>query len=463
MDILTLSMAKKYTDESILGIDGVLKGEKGDPGHTPVRGVDYWTEEDKASIISEIDCASPILCQLSGSVVSANDASDMPMKGLTLYGKTTQDGTPTPEAPVELKSVGARGSITVGAVGTKNLFGGDALADKLVAEAQATKDEASGTVSYYCANVSTKRIFTAPNPDKQYTVILYGKNSLDDKKACNLAWLYTDGTYEAFNFTTAGQMSTRVLATNANKQVTGLIGMYNSGSTILHYDKCGIFEGVLTQADFEPYVGSTLTASTPNGLPGIPVSSGGNYTDENGQQWICDEIDFDKGVYVQRVDRLDLGTLSWGTDSGGFFQTHAVNKLENIQHIDTAVRPNALCTRYPVRSIYESARVGYDNISWYWVKEQSRTAIRVYDFTVADLTSFKQAVSGAIVQFILHEPIETPLPTEELAQYSALRTYKPNTTVYNDAGAGMTIGYVADTKMYIDNKLAAISAALLNA
>lgn len=34
----------------------------------------------------------------------------------------------------------------------------------------------------------------------------------------------------------------------------------------------------------------TLILSTPNGLPGIPVTSGGNYTDQNGQQWICDEI-----------------------------------------------------------------------------------------------------------------------------------------------------------------------------
>lgn len=45
----------------------------------------------------------------------------------------------------------------------------------------------------------------------------------------------------------------------------------------------------------------TLTLSTPNGLPGIPVSSGGNYTDENGQQWICDEVDLGRGKYVQRV------------------------------------------------------------------------------------------------------------------------------------------------------------------
>ena len=47
----------------------------------------------------------------------------------------------------------------------------------------------------------------------------------------------------------------------------------------------------------------TLTLPTPNGLPGIPVTSGGNYTDENGQQWVCDEVDFGKSVKVQRVDK----------------------------------------------------------------------------------------------------------------------------------------------------------------
>lgn len=47
--------------------------------------------------------------------------------------------------------------------------------------------------------------------------------------------------------------------------------------------------------------GQTVTVSVTNGLPGIPVSSGGNYTDTTGQQWICDEIDLVRGVYVQRI------------------------------------------------------------------------------------------------------------------------------------------------------------------
>ena len=59
MDLLTLSIAKKYTDESILGTDGALKGEKGDPGYTPVKGVDYWTQEDKTEMVSAVLSSLP--------------------------------------------------------------------------------------------------------------------------------------------------------------------------------------------------------------------------------------------------------------------------------------------------------------------------------------------------------------------------------------------------------------------
>ena len=66
------------------------------------------------------------------------------------------------------------------------------------------------------------------------------------------------------------------------------------------------------------------------------------------------------------------------------------------------------------------------------------------------------------VAYALDTPIETPISAEELAQYAALHSNKPNTTVYSDAGADMKLEYVADTKLYIDQKIAAISAAMLN-
>lgn len=50
----------------------------------------------------------------------------------------------------------------------------------------------------------------------------------------------------------------------------------------------------------------TLILPTPNGLPGIPVTSGGNYTDSTGQQWICDEVDLERGVKVQRIYKVEV-------------------------------------------------------------------------------------------------------------------------------------------------------------
>ena len=47
----------------------------------------------------------------------------------------------------------------------------------------------------------------------------------------------------------------------------------------------------------------TIALQTPNGLHGIPVTSGGNYTDPSRQQWVCDEVNLERGVRVQRVDK----------------------------------------------------------------------------------------------------------------------------------------------------------------
>lgn len=62
---------------------------------------------------------------------------------------------------------------------------------------------------------------------------------------------------------------------------------------------------------------------------------------------------------------------------------------------------------------------------------------------------------------LLKEPIITELSSEEVQKILALHTNKPNTTIWNDQNADMQITYVADTKTYIDNKMAELQALLL--
>ena len=53
----------------------------------------------------------------------------------------------------------------------------------------------------------------------------------------------------------------------------------------------------------------TKTATIATGLPlrGIPVSNGGNYTDANGQEWVCDTVEYNytEAVKIQRIAVID--------------------------------------------------------------------------------------------------------------------------------------------------------------
>ena len=79
--------------------------------------------------------------------------------------------------------------------------------------------------------------------------------------------------------------------------------------------------------DYEPYREQLLTLPTPNGLPGIPVTSGGNYTDPQGQQWVCDEVDLERGVKVQRVDKAAFDSTKTLAEQNAILTTPIENPL----------------------------------------------------------------------------------------------------------------------------------------
>ena len=245
-----------------------------------------------------------------GESVSFNEAMTQPFAGLRIFGKTTQAGTPTPDAPVELVSVGDSGSITVNVAG----------------------------------------------------------------------------------------------ANEAN----------------------------------------SMTVATPNGLPGIKVSSGGNYIDANGQQWICDEIDFSRGVHIQRVAKKELdGSEVWSQSGNGEYFSIAYSYLGNTYG------GKSCCSHF-----------GYDSkggINYFVSGTVGFAFFHALD-SVSDWKAFlaDQFTNGSPVTLIfpVAKPIETPLSEEELAAYAALHTYRGNTTVSNDSSAHMEIEYVMDAKKYIDSLVA---------
>ena len=179
----------------------------------------------------------------------------------------------------------------------------------------------------------------------------------------------------------------------------------------------------------------TLPVQTPNGLPGIPVSSGGNYTDANGQQWVCDEVDFKRGVYVQRIKKTS--NITWIPHNGYTIEDSELFKAVNIT--DGLQRGISANQELSSKLIKDITILNYNKSGFC----QSYGSIFARIKGVSELDEFKQLMADAEFLYCLETPIETPLSASDLAAYSALRTYSPTTVVSNDAGAWMRVGYKA--------------------
>ena len=177
----------------------------------------------------------------------------------------------------------------------------------------------------------------------------------------------------------------------------------------------------------------TLTLLTPNGLPGIPVTSGGNYTDQSGQQWVCDEVDLERGVKVQRVNAVDLSACAIIGTTNLAVTKRLVIRLP-LKAKDYTVK--ALCNRLPYLVSFT-----IDTIHFYV------DANNVNVFIPIDA---KNPEEGEYILFyVLATPIETPLTPDEIAAYKALTAYGPDTVVQAGDGAGVKLEYQRDVNIVV--------------
>ena len=183
-----------------------------------------------------------------------------------------------------------------------------------------------------------------------------------------------------------------------------------------------------------------LSISTPNGLPGIPVSSGGNYTDENGQQWVCDEVDFAKGKYIQRIGIADKNTYwsYYNNGSNDFAYVSPRNLGFSFSNFQVTINRmeilNLKCNCLRASSRGTTLYAGTFTISDYlYVKVEGLK-------TTAEYKAWMESVDFKLL-YILENEKTVPLSDAELAQYSALHTNYPSTTIFNDEGADMEVKY----------------------
>lgn len=194
----------------------------------------------------------------------------------------------------------------------------------------------------------------------------------------------------------------------------------------------------------------TLILPTPTGLPGVPVASGGNYTDQNGQQWICDEVDLERGVKVQRVKSVDISSLD---KSFWIFRNDIDANVSATRYSNKAVIIDFRAST-PAMSNILPAGVGNDVNTFRLVA----TPLYLYQFNL-DPSKFPAVESWVeyleantvLIIYAPATPIETPLTPAEIAAYKAITAYAPDTVVQASDGAGIKLDYQRDVNLVVKN------------
>ncbi len=420
------------------------QGPKGETGPSVALDTTLTHESEAADAKAAGDAISAVKARQNilvgsetGNPIAVDDAFSAPLCGLTVYGKSTQVRT-TGAQLISLND--SYGVVTVNGV-TKTPIGisawkleGISKEDAIIYPYSSLNFLGLSKGDYVFS------VFGTSKAKARYTII--GKGSS--------GYIQT-GHSQKISIQEDVKLTFNYKIENGVESNGILMIMLNSGSTSLPWEPYTRGEPspspdypqeiesagdggsvVVTLSDGNDKT-QTLTLPTPNGLPGIPVTSGGNYTDPQGQQWVCDEVDLKRGVKVQRVNAVDLSTC----------RVTAITKFTVTKRLSIRLplygrdyKTEALCNKLPFI-------VSFDKDTPHFYVDKTNVQI----FIPLDAKTPEEG--EYILFYALATPIETPLTPDKIAAYKALVAYGPDTVVWASDGAGVKLGYQRDVNIAI--------------
>ena len=254
------------------------------------------------------------------------DSDNGKIQDMMIYGKSSQDGTPTPENLVEIKNVV---NPTVKVCG-KNLW--NPILGGYINGTNGSIKEASKTQVAVTDFIKTS--------GKDITVIARNFSS-----AIEIGYAYRIGFYNAEK-----KWIKNINLSNGNKYS---INTFNVTGTeyIRESAPSGIYDTIQIEygseaTPYEPYTEQSV--QLPYTLNAIPVTFGGNVTID-GQQYIADYVDVERGKLVKMVDSSKLDNTQSIVDKTEWLLAEQ-QEIDLIQEEVQALK--TLATYYPTTNIF---------------------------------------------------------------------------------------------------------------
>lgn len=375
--------------------------------------------------------------------------------------------SPNPNYPQEIHSNGESGSIEYG------VYGGNLFDANIITRKNVTVE--NGVMTF---NVDTTDDYLAGSYGGTTPLInIQAGNycvSCNDTNVRVTMYCVINGAYVNIDSTLSP------ITVSADTFIQGIRVRSINGTSLKGKPFTIMFNKGTLALPYEPYTKQPFTLQTPNGLNGLKVTleSEANYKDAEGNLWACDYVDFKRGKYVQRiVEKVLDGSESIGYHYGGVWHFSRV-QLFGYE----IIKPTTINSThsYDLNGYYlMSDRFIVQTTDYMCAADNTKNKLYCSDkgstlnyitfnasrfLETQDADGFKKFFGEhpTKIYAILETPIETDLTEEEIAQYKSLMMNYPNTTILNDANAYTEVGYVADTKCYIDNKFKELEIALAN-
>lgn len=397
----------------------------------------------------------------SGENIHLDDSADAKLVEFALYGKSRQNGTPTPQNPVDIEVAGSGGSVEVKSIGKNLLHYPYYDSDKTSEEVTFKVLEDGSIVANGTSNGTSSSFFLARGLLlKEGDYVLSGCPGGGSTNTHRLRLGYGDeNTFMAHDLGNGASFTL-----DEDTSITVLVQVFNGykAENIVYKPMIRLVSD--TDATYEPYKETVSIIQTENGLAGIPVDSGGSYTDQNGQQWICDEIvkyADGSGEYVKRISKKIIDGVN---NKCSYVNPSLAGKTETLVQINFGASAEWKDSYLPQLKVLLNRGIffiysGASSCFRYGLRRDPSTGVCCYyigtDEGVTDIaTANTWLQNNPVTLYYAINPIRTPLTSEELAEIEKLKTFYPATNISNDSDCGMKVKYIVDSKNYIDNKLA---------
>lgn len=398
----------------------------------------------------------------AGKAVCVTDSADGRIIGLSVYGESSQDGTPSPEAPVEIVSAENPAVEVYG----KNLipFPYSTSTTTINGVTFTVKDDGSVVVDGTATGDAQFRLYTGAKIKGNNTFTLSGCPAGGSAETYYLRARIGGETMQDI-----GNASTYTVGQNNPSEEYAYI-IIKSGTTVNDLLFKPQMEIGSTATAYEPYK-QPQSVTIPYTLRGIKGSDGG---------WVArDEIVVDgkkqSVTYIKHVNIREIAnTQTWtewqsGNGSRIILYTTAKKTSGDTLGLFTIgrVNQNLLSERPEQRENSNTIYALSGNTTNYWYPDWVAMGLTGTEDTATANQKLQEWLANITIKeftYVLAQPIVTDITETETGQaLLALYTYAPNTTVICDTDCQIT--YKADTTAAYNQlvqRIAALEAAIVS-